>query len=153
MSAPTSNTPAAAAAAAPLPLGDCDLPVVGHGARMRGVRPAERGAELPGLQSLDLTWCECISDAGLAHLGRLATLQELNLSWCGRVTDAGLRHLANLGSLKSLCLAGCRGISDAGLRALDRPGWRRLDLAGCPGLSPRAVQAFRAAHPDCVVEH
>lgn len=44
-----------------------------------------------------------VTDAGLAHLGKLAELEELGLDGCG-ISDAGLEHLKRLKRLKTLYL-------------------------------------------------
>jgi hypothetical protein len=75
-------------------------------------------AEMESLevQSLDITGCKQISDAGLAHLGGV---RSLNASNCNRITDAGMIYL---GRVHHLVLLGCTQITDAGLTHL---GWWR----------------------------
>ncbi len=74
----------------------------------------------PNVVSLNLSGCEEITDAGLAHLKELTQLTDLNLVWCHLITDAGLAHLARLTQLTSLNLFGCALITDAGLAHLAR---------------------------------
>jgi hypothetical protein len=74
---------------------------------------------LKRLQLLDISLCENIADAGLAHLKGLTELRELNLRGT-KVTDTGLRHLRGLTGLRRLDLrhtkvtaAGVRGLQEA----------------------------------------
>ena len=74
---------------------------------------------LTGLQSLNLSFCKQVTDAGLDHLRGLTTVpQSLELSFCKQVTDAGLAHLHGLTALQSLELSGCERVTDAGLAHL-----------------------------------
>jgi internalin A len=85
---------------------------------------------LTALQSLDLSWCEVVSD--LSVLSGLTALRSLNLQGCTGVSD--LSGLAGLNALQSLKLSHCRSVSDLsaliGLNAL-----QSLDLQGCRGVS------------------
>jgi predicted nucleotidyltransferase len=84
---------------------------------------------LTSLQSLDLSWCEQLSD--LSPLASLTSLQTLDLSWCKQLND--LSPLAGLTSLQSLDLHSCKQLSDltplAGLTSI-----RRLRLSECLGV-------------------
>eukprot|EP00808_Paulinella_micropora_P017937 g32180.t1 len=62
---------------------------------------------LHGLQYLNLSWCQELTDAGLIHLTGLGNLRHLDLSFCHQLTDAGLVHLAGLRSLEHLNLRFC----------------------------------------------
>ncbi len=85
---------------------------------------------LTALQSLNLSWCRQITDAGLAHLKGLTALQSLDLGGCG-ITDAGLAHLKGLTGVQSLYLRECQ-ITDAGLAHLkDLIALQSLDLGYC----------------------
>ena len=75
-------------------------------------------ATLQNLTSLNLVGCRLITDAGLTHIATLKNLTSLNLGWCKRITDAGLTHIATLKNLTSLYLAWCRQITDAGIKKL-----------------------------------
>jgi len=71
-----------------------------------------------------------VVDADLADLTHLRPLQTLNLSQCGKITDAGMQDVAAIAELKELMLGtaenpGAR-ITDAGLEPLTR--LRRLEL-------------------------
>jgi len=87
---------------------------------------------LTSLSSLNLNKCPNITDAGLAHLSKLTLLSSLSLDWCENITDAGLVHLSELTLLRSLCLNGCENITDAGLAHLSKLTLlRSLDLHWC----------------------
>lgn len=64
---------------------------------------------------LDLTRTN-LSNADLAHVGKLQNLNKLELNLT-RISDEGLAHLASLGNLEMLNLYGT-GVSDAGLTHL-----------------------------------
>jgi internalin A len=70
----------------------------------------------PNLGWLELDGC-AITDAGLAHLGRLKRLWHLSLNDTP-VGDAGLRHLANLPALHRLQLDRTQ-VTDQGLASLE----------------------------------
>ncbi len=46
--------------------------------------------DLPHLETLTLGWCDGITDAGLAEIGRMQTITWLGLPSCPKITDAGL---------------------------------------------------------------
>jgi hypothetical protein len=72
-------------------------------------------ARLPRLRALDLTRTQ-VTDAGLAHLvGLAATLEELQLDRCGALTDAGMAHLGKLTSLTFLSLRDMNWVTNAGV--------------------------------------
>ena len=71
------------------------------------------------ITSLDLTYCDQLSDDGLRSLDCLTVLTSLDLSFCDQVTDEGLPSLAGLTALTSLDLNGCEQVSADGLRSLD----------------------------------
>eukprot|EP00808_Paulinella_micropora_P009296 g77285.t1 len=96
---------------------------------------------LPVMRQFDLSWCQQITDAGLADLSALC-LQELNLARCHKVTDAGLAHLTTL-PLKNLKLD-YTNIKDAGLAhlaafPLQSLPLKHLDL-GCMDITDAAPQ-------------
>lgn len=47
-------------------------------------------SRLRGLQHLEVTECEKITEKGLWYLTWLTSLQYLNLSWFSQITDEGL---------------------------------------------------------------
>lgn len=85
----------------------------------------EQIARLERLEVLKLHGTR-VSDAGLAHLGKLARLREL---YPGRIGEAGLAHLGELPALRTLALH-VNPIGAAGLAHLGRmTSLRSLDLA------------------------
>ena len=95
------------------------------------------------------------SDADIANVGRLAgltSLRYLNLSFCDGVTDAGLARLPAFVGVRQLFLRGCRHITDAGLGHLHAmAGLHTLDLSDCAGLTAAGIAAVRDALPNCKV--
>ena len=51
----------------------------------------------------------------MSALSGLSALRELNLSFCQNITDAGLAELRFLSNLKTLNVANCPMLSDGGL--------------------------------------
>ncbi|XP_011506238.1 PREDICTED: F-box/LRR-repeat protein 14-like [Ceratosolen solmsi marchali] len=108
----------------------------------RGLGDVFRG--IPKLQSLNLSGCYNMSDAGLnSALGQsFPSLTELNLSLCKNITDASLGKIAQcLKNLESLELGGCGNISNAGMHVI---AWglknlRRLDLRSCWNVSDQGM--------------
>ncbi|NCA10921.1 hypothetical protein EBR56_03790, partial [bacterium] len=77
----------------------------------------------PGVTSLSLTgWA--LADDDLALLPGLRSLETLRLTGCDWLSDAGLEHVRSVTSLQSIDLSGCPGISARGIASL-----RRLSLA------------------------
>jgi hypothetical protein len=90
--------------------------------------------------------------AAVGKLAGLTSLRYLNLSYCDGVTDDGLALLPSFTSLRQLFLRGCRQLTDAGLphlRALT--ALHTLELTGCPGLTAEGLAALRNALPHCKV--
>ena len=82
-------------------------------------------ASLTLLQSLNLSWCEYLSD--VSPLAGLTSLQSLDLFWCDRLSDVS--PLAGFISLQWLDLSGCEQLRDlsplAGLTSLQTLGLDR----------------------------
>jgi len=84
-------------------------------------------------------------DEGLAQLATLPKLERLSLYHCEGITDAGLAHVAKMASLRQLDLGGAR-ISDVGgehLHRLTKLEW--LDMPGT--LSRPALVELLATKP------
>lgn len=79
-------------------------------------------ASLTGLQEFFLWWGGGITDAGVAHLGRLPHLKLVDIT-LAPLTDAAVGHLADLPALESLSLQGQK-FTDRSLKHLTRA--RRL---------------------------
>jgi uncharacterized protein YjbI with pentapeptide repeats len=88
----------------------------------RGCNITDKGlvhvSQLLGLTSLDLSFCDKITDDGMAHISRLSRLQKLSLSGCG-ITDAGLTNLNMLADLEDLDLSHCHEINGSGIAKWD----------------------------------
>ena len=80
-------------------------------------------SECINLKNIDLSWCQCFTDAGvlaLAHSANLSSLTTLNL-WNTKITDKSLVALAESAyckTLKDLNLGYCSNFTDAGVLAL-----------------------------------
>ncbi len=62
-----------------------------------------------------------ITDAGLAQINECKSfdfVESLNLTNCKGITDAGLEHLKRRPALETLNVTGCDQITDAGLKSL-----------------------------------
>ena len=103
------------------------------------------------LASLDVSFCERVSDAGLGHIaGGLFSLRRLALAGCRRISDEGLGQVAKtLLDLDTLSVGQCVRIGDRSLEliAAHLRQLRRIDLYGCPRLSAAGVVALRAGLP------
>jgi eukaryotic-like serine/threonine-protein kinase len=90
--------------------------------------------------------------AAVNFLAGLSSLRYLNLSFCDGVTDNGLAGLSGFIRLRQLFLRGCRRITDAGLAHLHAlKGLHILELTECSGLTPAGIAAVRDALPECKV--
>ena len=78
---------------------------------------AQLVAENPETTRLDLSDCDQITDAGLAHVAKLSNLTVLDLRGSS-ITDAGLAHLAKLANLTVLELSDCPKITNMGITVL-----------------------------------
>ncbi len=104
-------------------------------------------ASLPALTSLDLFFCEHITDAGASNLRSAAGLEHLSVRGT-KISDSGLKFLSELHGLRSLDV-GITEISDSSvelLEALPRLeslaiGGNRIGEVGIAGL--RALKRLR----------
>ncbi len=95
-----------------------------------------RNGILSDVSSLDLSHCQNLTDAGLAHLSGLTQLTSLDLGGCWRLSNEGMGHLAVLTQLTSLNLCFCENVTDAGLGHLSGlTQLTSLNLSGCWRLS------------------
>ena len=100
----------------------------------RWISDASLGAlrSLPSLQSVRLTSCRFVGDAGMSFAPSLPQLHTLDVSWTA-VTDAGLTESVSRcgASLTSLNLTGLSAVTDRGTSALLGLGrLERLSLGG-----------------------
>lgn len=110
------------------------------------------GLRLEKLESLNLSYNDNITNAGLEDVGELRTLRTLVLADCPNITDDGLAAIAGLRKLHSLNLMGCDSITDEGLTALiPLRGLRHLYLDGCEGISTEGVERLQRRMRSTVV--
>jgi Leucine Rich repeats (2 copies) len=76
---------------------------------------------LKNLKELNLSSCDITNDI-FPILVHFPKLESLNLSYCPRISDAGLKPLRELKKLVFLDLQGCSRISRGGLVKIERPG-------------------------------
>lgn len=107
-----------------------------------------RLAELGNLRRLYLDGTE-ITDAGIAHLAELRELRYLSLSYT-QVTDAGIAHLVGLKQLRSLALDHTR-ITDESIDHLSK--LERIETIGlCDArLTYAGVKRLKAEIPEATV--
>lgn len=75
--------------------------------------------KLPRLRGLNLSSCS-ISNQGLDALRALNRLETLDISYCNRITDLGLKALKSLSRLTFLDVQGCVKLTTGGLSKLRR---------------------------------
>jgi len=92
----------------------------------------------------------CVTDAGVAHLAKLAQLQVLAL-FGHNLSDRSVESLARMRELKTLSLSG-HGFTDAGLEKLARlPKLRELRLFET-GVTTDAVARLKERFPELKIE-
>lgn len=90
------------------------------------------------VQTLDLSCCRTLNDAGLSALSHCTSLTSLDVSGCMQFSDAGLQVLARLHSLRYVNLSGCSKLTDAGAGALAHHDLLTLKLTHCYRLTSLA---------------
>lgn len=96
----------------------------------------------PALELLGLQDCQRLSDESLRHISTgFKNLQSINLSFCICITDSGLKYLAKMPSLRELNLRSCDNISDIGMAYLAEGGSKilSLDVAFCEKVGDQAL--------------
>ena len=76
-------------------------------------------AEMTHLTGVNLSSCS-LNDVGIGRLTALTRLETLNISFCNKLTDTSLRHLRKLTRLTYLDLQGCVKISQKTVAMLER---------------------------------
>jgi Leucine-rich repeat (LRR) protein len=98
-------------------------------------------AKLTNLHTLDLSYCDEITDVGVKELAKLTNLHTLDLSYCDKITDVGVRELAKLTNLHTLDLHQCNKITDFGLKELAKlTNLHTLDLSYCDKITDVGVR-------------
>ncbi len=104
-----------------------------------------RGLALPGCRSLD--------DEAVEYLSRIA-LKTLNLRWCEKVTDVGLAAISRIQFLENLDLRGLSRITDGGLLLLSSLKYLKLlHVSDCVLLTQRGIEELRRALPLCHLDN
>jgi hypothetical protein len=103
----------------------------------------------PDLSTVNLAYCEAVSDKGLDDLtAGCASLASLDIGGCSRLTERALHSIAaHCPRLLSLDLGGCKHlVSDPSLLLLARacPALRSLNLRFCELVSEAAIDEVQA---------
>ena len=73
------------------------------------------------VQNVDLSGCQLVTDLGIRALTRSCkNLESVNVSSCYELSDAGFESLGTCRRLQSLDACGCEQLTDTGLQALAR---------------------------------
>lgn len=114
--------------------------------------PAEAFAGLSALKrlrELNLNFCEDLTDAALAHIGKLGTLVELQICGCDAITDGGIAEIIRM-KLEMLNIGSCALLTDKSLHLLgNMTTLRRIILGRPPNMTLEAVQELKALLPRC----
>lgn len=100
---------------------------------------------LKGLQHLDLSGCNRITDVGLVYALHFVGLRFLDLSRCQQITHFGLSALSeNNPSLEILIMNDCFNVTDEAVLVLVKQLRRLkyLDVQGCNNLTDASIQAI-----------
>uniref|UniRef100_A0A1B6CRF7 F-box domain-containing protein n=1 Tax=Clastoptera arizonana TaxID=38151 RepID=A0A1B6CRF7_9HEMI len=93
---------------------------------------------LKGLQDLNLSSCNRITDVSLEYAFNFPELQHLNLSQCQQITQTGLKFVgSNNPGIETINLSKCYNITDEGILSLTKSLHRLkfLDIQGCNKLT------------------
>ena len=72
-----------------------------------------------GLKKLSLSGCKHVTDEGVTSIATCKYLDTLDLTRCAKISDAGLEHIAkHCPSLRILLLYACSGFGDKGVHAV-----------------------------------
>ena len=111
--------------------------------KMSGLRTL--GNYCPELKSLDLSFCNQITELSFLTLPKLTSLNLRNYQ---EFTDAGLEFLAKkYPNLQSLNLSGCKKITDQGISLLTLPELTDLNLIDCTGLTDAGLKTLATNCP------
>ncbi|KAL0901500.1 hypothetical protein ABMA27_006739 [Loxostege sticticalis] len=104
-------------------------------------------ARLRGLQELDISGCNRITDVSLTYAFNFKELISLNLSRCQQITHEGIEHLVkNCPSIEYFNLIDCYNLKDGAVEEIVK-GLRRLqqlELKGCNQLTDKTLEAIQA---------
>ena len=123
-----------------------ELVLGSHNLRDSDLEQLGREEGCSGLQSLELSWCRWITDAGLEAIGKgCVGLQSLDVSWCRKIANTGLAAFGKgCVGLRSLSVCGCNEITDAGLAAIGKccAGLRLLNVGWCGAITDAGLAAI-----------
>ncbi|EIE27665.1 RNI-like protein [Coccomyxa subellipsoidea C-169] len=103
------------------------------------------------LKEVDLSGCQCLTDAGIASLARCSPyLRAIDVSSGFELTDAAFTALAACRKLRSVNACGCDRLTDTGLSALVHGArqLRELNLGWCEEITETGLQAVAECCPD-----
>ncbi|CEL92344.1 unnamed protein product [Vitrella brassicaformis CCMP3155] len=98
------------------------------------------GGSTPSLVEVGVGGCR-ISDEAVYRIAAASPLLEsIDLRWCNHVTDDGVLRLSQMCChLQTVCLKGCPGLSDASIAALARlPKLRAVDVSWCLSITSQS---------------
>lgn len=105
---------------------------------------------LSQLRELEVSVCEEVTDAGLAHLSGL-NVKKLNIDELPEITDQGFAHVAQIKSLEHLSMRWC-GITDDGVgHILALPNLKTVKAGFCMALTVVGHRALRSAEIELEV--
>ncbi|BDA48523.1 probable f-box/LRR-repeat protein 2 [Coccomyxa sp. Obi] len=105
----------------------------------------------PHLKEVDLSGCQCLTDAGIASLARYCpNLRAIDVSSGYGLTDRAFSALATCRELRTVNACGCDRLSDNGLCALvnGTRKLRELNLGWCERVTEIGLQAVAHCCPD-----
>lgn len=102
-------------------------------------------AAAPLLETLDVSYCRQLSDAGVGHalMATHTTLTALSCSGVRALTASGIQALTHCKGLRSLALAGCLGIMHLPMLEA-HVQLTHIDLQGLSSLSDYDLRSFLA---------
>eukprot|EP00808_Paulinella_micropora_P024277 g51965.t1 len=113
-------------------------------------------AALPSLQILVLSRCGKLTDQGVQELAKAkhSCLRTLELAWCQLLSDDCAAWLAQLPRLASLDLSGCKKLTKDFLTPFqhDCPQLSKLNLSFCgQGIDQQSLDQLRAQRPGLII--
>lgn len=120
-----------------------------------GVGLALLGSRCHALTKLNIFGLRATTDAALWLLARgCSQLESLDLSWCASITDAGIERLCRCPRLRRLCLSGCERVTGASVAkvASTAPALSYLDVSWTT-IHDKGVAAITMATPHLRILH
>ena len=87
-------------------------------------------ARLPNLESIVLNENSGLQDRHIELLAQISTLKEIHLALCGGISDAGVAHLGKL-NLCKLDVSRCEKLTGAGFASFATDSLESLDIHNC----------------------